>query len=99
MWNQTDDLALLQFIVDLDLVGHANQLSLAQTSQEIDFVQLSKGDLKDKSEEQCRQRWFVLVKSSGSGYLPGQRIEPSTVAEKLVNFIENKGEKYAQIEE
>lgn len=45
-----------------------------------------------KSIEQCRQRWFVLLKGLGSH--PGQRIEPSSIAETMIDLIESKNERY-----
>ena len=68
-WSEQDDLTLLEFIVSQDLYGQANASTLAQSQAVIPFDQLARA-LGSKTSEQCRQRWFVLLKGMGR-YHPG----------------------------
>ena len=91
-WTEQEDLALLEFISDEDLRGQDHGVTLTQSQMSIPFEGL-KEIIKTKSVDQCKQRWFVLLKGLGS-YNPGQRIEPSLVAEKMKKMIETKSERY-----
>lgn len=68
-WSEKEDLALLQFVSDEDLRGQGQGVTLAQSQNSIAFDGL-KDEIKTKSEDQCRSRWFVLLKGLGS-YNPG----------------------------
>jgi hypothetical protein len=90
VWTQQDDKNLLQYVVDLDLYGISSSCSLIQSSSSIRFAD---ADIENKSADQCLQRWFVLVKSTSKGL--GQRIEPSKVAEDIIEHMETKKENVA----
>ena len=93
-WQEDEDLKLLQFVVDLDLVGSSNQQTIIQQATGIPFSDL-KHAIKTKTAEQCKQRWFVLLKGLGD-LKHGQRVEPSAEAEKIIDQIKSRSDrKYA----
>lgn len=59
--------------------------------QEINFKAL-----KSHTEEQCRQRWHVLVKSSNH-YHPGRKLQPSQLADLILEEVEEREEKVAKV--
>ena len=92
MWTKEEDLNLLKFVVNEDLYGDDQGCTITQSQSQIRFENIS-NTVDTKSIEQCRQRWFVLLKGLGSSH-PGQRIQPSLVAENMIDLIESKNERY-----
>lgn len=64
---------------------------MIESAQEINFQAL-----KSHTDEQCRQRWHVLVKSSNH-YHPGRKLQPSELAEQILEEVEDREEKVAQV--
>ena len=79
-WADEEDIELLRFIAAQDI----GSLTMAN-SNTIPFEGLS-GKFESKSTEQCRQRWFVLLKGMGSLH-PGQKFDSSEMAEQLIQKI------------
>lgn len=93
-WTIDEDLALLNFVSDEDLRGQDYNLPISQSQSALDFSQFS-DQLESKSHEQCRQRWFVLLKGLGS-YTPGSRVQPSEAADQMIKLIKTKSERYTK---
>ena len=82
-WSDEEDIELLRFIAAQDI----GSLTMAN-SNIIPFDGLS-GKFDSKTPEQCRQRWFVLLKGMGSLH-PGQKFDSSEMAEQLIQKIEKR---------
>lgn len=59
----------------------------------LDFYDMQYGGNDDRSPEDNRLRWSILVKGLG-GMMPGQRYKPSELAAKMIRDIETKHERY-----
>ena len=92
MWTKEEDLNLLKFVLNEDLYGDDQGCTITLSQSQIRFENIN-NTVDTKSIEQCRQRWFVLLKGLGSSH-PGQRIQPSLVAESMIDLIESKNERY-----